>query len=32
VGAPATDVVVIDDGTTGLAPGAVPSNPTGGLR
>jgi len=32
VSAPATDVVVIDDGTTGLAPGAVPSNPTGGLR
>ena len=32
VDAPATDVVVIDDGTTGLAPGAVPSNPTGGLR
>jgi hypothetical protein len=32
VSTPATDVVVIDDGTTGLAPGVVPSNPTGGPR
>ncbi len=29
---PASDVVVIDDGTTGLAPGVVPSNPVGGPR
>jgi len=32
VSTPATDVVVIDDGRTGLAPGVVPSNPTGGPR
>jgi len=32
VSPPASDVVVIDDGTTGLAPGAVPSNPLGGPR